>query len=69
MVCLATLGLSTEKIGTAPDLPDRPNRLSETKVSHILIFHSERGLARGLADCNLITERNEATVQWCFTGL
>ena len=38
MVCLATLWLSTEKIGTDPDLPDRPSRLSETKSSHSTII-------------------------------
>jgi hypothetical protein len=48
MVCLATFGLSTEKIGTAPDLPDRPNRLIETKTTHIEIFHCESGERFGL---------------------
>lgn len=35
MVCLVGLGRRTEKTGTTPDLPDRPNRLTETKSSHI----------------------------------
>lgn len=39
MVYFATLGRRTEKIGNTPDLPDRPNRLSETKSSHSTIIH------------------------------
>lgn len=44
----AAVGVGTEKIGTTPDLPDRPNRLSETKSSHIEIFHCGSGERFGL---------------------
>lgn len=35
LVCLIPPGRRVEKIETTPDLPDRPNRLTETKSSHI----------------------------------
>lgn len=53
MIRIGSFGLSRrcggepDKIGTTPDLPDRPNHLSETKSSHIEIFHCGSEVARG----------------------